>query len=329
MSVDRKNIGIIFTGGTISMEHLPDRGGVVPALSPEQILARAPQLHTIANITPFLFGNYPGPHMTPERMFALTQLAQQILDRPDIDGVVITHGTDTLEETAFFLDLTLHTAKPVVFVGSIRNASEPDWDGPRNLRDGILIASHPDARNLGVLVCLAEEIHAASEVSKLDTSHLHTFASPNFGPIGRIVHDQVFIYRQPVHRDTFHLQHLPRLVPLLKCYAGAEPDLYDCLLHRKPQGLVVEALGVGNVPPSIYPKILDFLRANIPVVLTSRCPIGRVEHIYAYEGAGRQLHHAGVIFADYLNGQKARIKLIVALGANCDRQCLREIFEWA
>ncbi len=325
----RKHIAIVFTGGTISMQHLPEQGGVVPTLSPQEILKRAPQLEELARIFPFLFGNYPGPHMTPEKMFELFQLVQSILDRPDIDGVVITHGTDTLEETAFFLDLTLNSTKPVVFVGSIRNASEPDWDGPRNLRDGILIASHPQAQGLGVLVCLAEEIHAASEVSKLDTSHLHTFASPNFGPVGRIVHDQVFIYRQPVHRDVFSIDHLPKFVPLLKCYAGAEPELYDCVYHQHPEGLVVEALGVGNVPPAVYPKILQFLEAGIPVVLTSRCPIGRVEHIYAYEGAGKQLHEAGVIFADYLNGQKARIKLIVALGAHCTPNCLRQTFEWA
>lgn len=325
----KKNIAVIFSGGTISMRYIPEEGGIVPALTPEEILQLSPQLYELANIHPVFFGNYPSPHIDIERMNQLRETIAYWINREDIDGVVVTHGTDTLEETAYFIDLTLNSPKPIVFVGSMRNASEPDWDGPRNLRDGICIASHPSATAKGVLVCLSEEIHAASEVTKLDTSNISTFSSPNFGPLGRIVQNRVFIYREPVHRDFFAIRSLPRFVPLLKCYAGAEPQLYQCVLQHHPDGLVIEALGTGNVPPAVYREIRKFLSKNIPVILTSRCPIGRVEHLYSYEGAGKLLYEAGVIFADYLNGQKARIKLIAALGAELSRSELQKVFEWA
>lgn len=303
-------------------------GGVVPALSANEILNATPAIYDIANIEALEFGRYPGPHMTPNIMLDLSQRIAEHLRRPDIDGVVVTHGTDTLEETAYFLDCTINSEKPVVVVGSMRNSSEPDWDGPRNLRDGIMIASSQKAQGLGVLVSLAETLHAASEVSKMDTSNIHTFESLNFGPIGRIVNGSVFIHRRPVHRDYFEVLGLPLFVPIVKCYASDEALLMSYAIDKQADGIVVEAMGVGNVPPPVYREIVRARDAGIPVVLVSRCPIGRVEHIYAYEGAGRQLYEAGVIFADYFNGQKARIKLMAALGAGCDIESIRSSFEW-
>lgn len=303
-------------------------GGVVPALSSEDILKATPNIFDLAAIECLEFGRYPGPHITPAIMLQLAQIIQEQLERPDIDGIVVTHGTDTLEETAYFLDCTVTSPKPVVVIGSMRNSSEPDWDGPRNLRDGITIAASPKARDLGVLVSLAETLHAASEVSKIDTTNIHTFESLNFGPVGRILNGKLFIHRQPVHRDYFKVEHLPRFVPLLKCYASDEALLLRTAIDSNAEGIVLEAMGVGNVPPPVYSEIVRARQADIPVVLVSRCPIGRVEHIYAYEGAGKQLYEAGVIFADYCNGQKARIKLMAALGAGCNSERVRQSFEW-
>lgn len=304
-------------------------GGVVPALSATEIVDLSPKLYELADLEICEFGKLPGPHVTPEIMLELSSLIQKYTEREDVQGVVVTHGTDTLEETAYFLDCTLNTEKPVVVIGSMRNSSEPDWDGPRNLRDGILIAVSPKARNHGVLVSLSEEIHAASEVSKNDTSNLHTFVTLNFGSIGRVVNGAVFLYRQPVHRDYFAVKDLPKFVPLIKCCAGMGEIFLNCAIENQAKGIVIEAMGVGNVPPPAYHQIVRAIENKIPVVLVSRCPIGRVEHIYAYEGAGKHLYEAGVIFADYLNGQKARIKLIAALSAGCDIEQLRESFEWS
>jgi L-asparaginase len=332
----KQRIAIVFTGGTISMTFDAAFGGIVPSLSAEDILRRTPSVYDLAVLEPIEFGRYPGPHVTPEIMLDLSHRVQALCERSDIAGVVVTHGTDTLEETAYFLDCTLRTPKPVVVVGSMRNSSEPDWDGPRNLRDAVTICLHPKAHGLGVVVCLADTIEAASEVSKMDTSNLHTFESTNFGPLGRIVNGSAMFYRQPVRRDYFATTFVPVFVPLVKCYTSSEAVLLRSALDyapdgvaAPPQGIVLEAMGVGNVPPPFFHVALEAVRRGIPVVLASRCPIGRVEHVYAYEGAGSQLYSAGVIFADYLNGQKARIKLLAALGAGCSHKQIQAAFEWS
>ena len=188
-------------------------------------------------------------------MLSLRHCIQEYAQRADVDGIVVTHGTDTLEETAYFLDCTVQTSKPIVIIGAMRNSSEPDWDGPRNLRDGILLASDPKAQNLGVLVCLANQIHAASEVSKVDTSTIDTFASLDFGQLGRIVNGTIFIYRRPVHRDYFDIQEIPRYVPIISCYTSSESFLLQSARTSGADAIVIEAMGVGNVPPPVFQEI--------------------------------------------------------------------------
>lgn len=304
-------------------------GGIVPSLSATQILDAVPLLDELADIEAYEFGRYPGPHVTPDLMLKLSQIAENFAKRDDIDGIIVTHGTDTLEETAFFLDCTVKTDKPIVVVGAMRNSSEPDWDGPRNLRDAILIAGNTGFRGMGTLVCLSDVINAASEVSKTDTNELNTFASFDFGPVARIINQKISIYRNPLHREQFSVTSLPAFVPLFKCYAGMDGELVRMSIERGACGIVIEAFGVGNVPPPVYYALLEAVEKGIPVVLVSRCPVGRIEHVYAYEGAGKGLYDAGVIFADYLNGQKARIKLMVALGAGYSLEQIRGSFEWA
>jgi L-asparaginase len=324
----RPTIVIIFTGGTIASTLDREWGGVVPSLTGGEILARIPEIRGHADLKVHEFGTFPGPHMTLERMHDVQRIVQSYVDDPSIDGVVITHGTDTLEETAYFLDSTVATEKPIVVVGAMRNSSEPDWDGPRNLRDAVAVASNAAARSLGVLICLGGVLTAASEASKTDTQDLSTFTSFDFGPIGRIANGVVMIHRRPLHREVFSVFALPAFVPLLKSYAGMDGTLIRCARERGAQGLVVEAFGAGNVTPDVFREMRDAVDAGLPVVLVSRCPVGRIEHIYAYEGAGKHLHEAGVIFADYLNGQKARIKLICALAAGRSAGEIRRSFEW-
>lgn len=325
----KPRIAIIFTGGTIAMKLDEGFGGIVPSLSAKQILEAVPTAANLADIEVYEFGRYPGPHMTPELMLELSEVATKFANRDDIDGIIVTHGTDTLEETAFFLDCTVKTDKPIVVVGAMRNSSEPDWDGPRNLRDAIMITTNPGFRGMGTLVCLSDVINAASEVSKTDTNELDTFASFDFGPIARITNQKITIYRSPLHREQFSLNALPSFVPLLKCYAGMSGELVKVCIERGACGLVIEAFGVGNVPPPVYYELLEAIKQGIPVVLVSRCPVGRIEHVYAYEGAGKGLYDAGVIFADYLNGQKARIKLMIEIGAGYSIEQIRQSFEWA
>ncbi len=325
----KPKIAVFFTGGTKCMRVDEGFGGIVPALSAKQILDTIPDIDELAEVEVIEFGHYPGPHMTPEIMFDLSNQIKGYVQRDDIHGIIITHGTDTLEETAYFLDCTVHTETPIIVIGAMRNSSEPDWDGPRNLRDALILAGSPEARGYGVLLCLSDSINAASEATKTDTNQLNTFASFDFGPIGRIVNGTVMMYRKPVRRESFEVTQIPKHVPLLKCYAGMDAMLITCALEHGAKGLVIEAFGVGNVPPSVFYALKDAVQSGIPIVLTSRCPVGRIEHIYAYEGAGKHLYDAGIIFADYLNGQKARIKLIAALGAGYDIDRIRAAFEWA
>ncbi|MCX7930599.1 MAG: asparaginase [Chlorobi bacterium] len=324
----KPRIAIIFTGGTIASKLSEAFGGIIPTLSAHDILDTVPEIRHLAEIDIVEYGKFPGPHMTPARMFEVAQIAQRLLDRDDIAGVVVTHGTDTLEETAFLLDCTVTSNKPIVVVGAMRNSSEPDWDGPRNLRDGVAIAISPDFRTMGALVCLAGTINAASEVTKTDTEEVNTFRSLDFGPIGRISNGKPIRYRAPVHRETFPTTYIPSNLPLIKCYAGMDGWMIRAAIERGAEGLVIEAMGVGNVPPPAYYELVAAVERGIPVVLVSRCPVGRTEHIYAYEGAGKHLHEAGVIFADFLNGQKARIKLLCALGAGYSIERIRSSFEW-
>jgi len=324
----KPRVVVIFTGGTIASKLDEAFGGIVPALSASEILDAIPEIHSVVDVVAFEYGKFPGPHITPERMFEISRIAQQYLDRDEVHGVVVTHGTDTLEETAFFLDCSIHSNKPVVVVGAMRNSSEPDWDGPRNLRDAIIIAANPKFCNLGTMVCLAGTVNAASEVSKTDTEEVNTFRSFDFGPLARITNGEILMYRSPLHREVFTVQRVPAKVPLFKCYSGMGGDILHYAVSNGAEGIVVEAMGVGNVPPPVYYELVSIVQQNIPVVLVSRCPVGRTEHIYAYEGAGKQLYDSGIIFADFLNGQKARIKLLCAIGSGYSMQQIRSSFEW-
>ncbi|NQW30675.1 MAG: asparaginase [Ignavibacteria bacterium] len=319
---------IVFTGGTIASKLDKEWGGIVPSLSGGEILARIPGISQMAEIVVHEYGTFPGPHITPDRMVEISSIVQSYLDDESVSGVVVTHGTDTLEETAFFLDCSVMSDKPVIIIGAMRNSSELDWDGPRNMRDAVTVASHPSSARLGVLVCLGGEITAASEASKTDTEDISTFTSLNFGPIGRITNGHLIFHRKPLHRETFRVGQIPGFVPLLKCFAGMDDTIINHCIERDCPGMVIEAFGAGNVTPSVFYALKRAVELGIAVVLVSRCPIGRIEHLYAYEGAGKHLHEAGVIFADYMNGQKARIKLLCALGAGCSVEQIRTSFEW-
>ncbi|HEY3364202.1 MAG TPA: asparaginase [Symbiobacteriaceae bacterium] len=324
---DTKTVLVIFTGGTIGMQIDPTVGAAVPALSGDQILSGITHLDANIATRVFDFGKYPSPHMTPEIMWTLTAKVREFLAQPDIEGVVVTHGTDTLEETAYFLELLLDSEKPVVITGSMRNASELGYDGSANLRDALLVAASPAARGLGVLVCMNEQILAASEATKTHTEDSGTFQSPNFGPLGIVDLGKVLFYRQPIFRQTIPATRLEPRVDLFKMYTGADDRFIQYAVDTGSQGLVIEALGRGNVPPAVVPGIARALAAGLPVVITSRALRGRVLDAYGYEGAGKMLRHMGVSFADHLSSQKSRIKLMLALGATHDPQAVRQYFE--
>ena len=322
-----KNIIIVFTGGTFSMKIDSVTGGAIPHFHGNELLEMIPEAGSDANISLYEFGMYPGPHMTPELMLELSRKVKEYAESDDIDGIIVTHGTDTLEETSYFLDLTINTPKPIVVIGAMRTSSEPDWDGPKNLLDAITICKNDNSRDMGVLVCLNGEINAASEVTKTHTEDMETFQSMDFGSIGFVENEKVVFNRLPKKLEIIETDSVISNVDLIKVHTGITDKFFRFSADSGVKGIVVEALGVGNVPPAAYEGIKYAVEKGIPVVLVSRCPTGETLDIYSYPGAGKWLKDLGVIFTDYLNGQKARIKLMLALGKTKDLNELHKIFE--
>jgi L-asparaginase len=323
----KPRILVVFTGGTFSMRFDKETGGDKPRLGGDELMTLMPEIAELADVTPLDFGKYPGPHMTPALMFDLSKRVRGELERNRYSGVVITHGTDTLEETAYLLDLTLATDVPVVVTGSMRSSSEPDWDGPSNVADSIRVCLNPNCRGIGVLVCLNGEINAAGEVTKTHTEDIETFHSLDFGALGFVQRGRVVLNRPPRKLETIQPDKIADYVPLIKSYAGMDDRFIRYAVDTGAEGLVIEGMGVGNVPPKAF-KGIEYARENgVPVALVSRCPAGETVDIYSYEGAGKWLRLLGVLFAEYLNGQKARVKMILALGKTRDREELRAMFE--
>ncbi|AFH50802.1 L-asparaginase [Ignavibacterium album JCM 16511] len=322
-----KKILVVFTGGTFSMMIDRTTGGAIPRYSGSELLDMIPQAKELAEIEYFDFGKYPGPHVTPQLMLQLSREIKNLLSEKHYDGVIVTHGTDTLEETAYFLDLTINTEIPIVMIGSMKNSSEPDWDGPRNLIDAIHICLNDNSKNLGVLVCLNGEINAASEVTKIYSDSVESFKSLDFGSLGFVQNGKVIYNRLPHYLEKIETDIIDDNVDMLTVYAGMNEKFFRFSADSGASGIVVEALGVGNVPPPAFEGIKYAVQKGIPVVLTSRCPAGETDYIYSYPGAGKHLHDIGVIFADYINGQKARIKLIIVLGKTKDINEIRRYFE--
>jgi L-asparaginase len=321
----RKHVQVLFTGGTISMRIDPGTGAAVPALSGEEIVARVAGLRKEARLTLEDYARLPGPHVTPDWMWRLKDHVASLLAADDVDAVVLTHGTDTLEETAFLLDLTLDTPKPVVFCGAMRTVSEPGWDGPANLMAAVRTAANPDSWGRGVLIAVGEQIHHAAEATKWHTQSLGSFRSTH-GPLGVVERGQIHYHRPPFRTPRIDAARLVADVDLHTMAAGVGDALLRASVARGARGLVLEATGCGNVPPSALPGVRAALATGLPVVLVSRCPEGRVAPAYGYEGGGQMLQELGLILGGELPGPKARIKLMVALGATSDTEEIRRLF---
>lgn len=307
-----KRILLLHTGGTISMSTDQRTGAVKP--SSEHPLNQYSHLfeENLQIIEEEIF-QLPSPHVTPSDMLLLQQRITRAAEEHLFDGVVITHGTDTLEETAYFLDLTLHVPFPVVLTGAMRPVDELGSDGVRNLQNAIWTALSSDARNKGVLVVLNEEIHTARYVTKTHTTNVATFRTPTFGPIGIVSKHEVRFFQKLVFSETYPVTQISRNVCLLKAYAGMDNTLFDALSRSDIDGLVIEALGAGNMPPATLDGIRQLTQQGIPIVITSRAFNGIAQDIYAYTGGGKHLKELGLIFAPGLTGPKARIKLMVLL----------------
>lgn len=302
-----KDILVLHTGGTIAMQENAT-GEVSPGATNPLMDAHLDIPADVNLIVEDIF-NLPSPHITPEHMLQLKNRIQEA----DVAGVVITHGTDTLEETAFFLDTTIGDGCPIVLTGAMRSSNELGSDGLYNFESAIRVAACPEARGKGVLVVMNDEIHTARYVTKTHTTNVATFRTPTFGPIGLVTKQRILFYQELIVNDRLAVDAVAGHIPIIKAYAGMTEELFELLSPATIDGLVIEALGAGNLPPQTLPAIKRLLDQEIPIVLVSRCFNGVVEPVYAYDGAGKQLADMGVLFLNGINSQKARLKLLIAL----------------
>lgn len=317
-----KKLLLIHTGGTIAMAQ--NHSGHVLPNDINPLDASLPRATDIADITTRHFSNLPSPHITPEIMLRLAHFIQEEL-QAGYDGGVITHGTDTLEETAYFLQLTIGAPVPIVLTGAMRSSNEVGSDGEFNLITALRVAVSETARDKGVLVVFNGEIHSAFNVTKTHTSSVDTFKSVHFGNLGMVTKDHVYLFNTPLLKPTHMVPQLSKRVAVLKVYAGMEPDLLLAVGELGYDGLVLEVLGQGNVPPSLTDAI-ETLTKQMQIVIVSRCFNGIVQDVYGYAGGGQQLKELGLIFSNGLNSQKARLKLMIELEIGAPRAALEESF---
>lgn len=305
-------IALLTTGGTISTRDTDGRGAR-PSLRGADLLREIPGLDAVATVEVAEFDFIPGAHMTLARIVEMSRRAAEIAARGDVAGVVVTHGTDTLEESAYYLHLTVAAETPIVFTGAMRNSSQIGFDGYRNLYDAIRTAVSRGARGRGVLVVLNEEVHSARWVTKTNGQKEDTFKSPVTGPVGIAYGDRIAFLAAAPPRQVLPNAIEPK-VDLIRLVVDADDRFIRCSLAAGARGVILETFGGGRVPPPLLPAIDEALGAGIAVVVTTRCIGGEMWDGYGYEGAFRDLQRRGVFFVHDLPGHKARLKLAVGLG---------------
>jgi L-asparaginase len=317
-------IRILTTGGTIAMRENKPGEGAVPTLTGTDLSGLLPAGLPPVDVEEVC--NLPGAHMTLDLMWKVRNRALAAVQEADVDGVVVTHGTDTLEETAFLLDLTIPGDKAIVVTGAMRTSSDAGYEGQANLAAAVRVAAEQRARNLGTLVVLNDEIHAARHVTKTHTLAPDTFKSPALGPIGRADPDKIWI-AQRAQRKTIPCDALETKVSLIRLAVGMEDEFLRSAIASEARGIVIEGLGGGRIPPWWLPGISKAISRGATVVIATRCLAGRVTDRYGFAGSCKDTRAAGAYFAGGLNGQKARIGLMVALGKGAPETALDALFE--
>jgi L-asparaginase len=316
------HVVVLTTGGTISTRDT-DGSGAKPTLRGADLLREIPGLDAVATVEVAEFDFIPGAYMTLAKIVDLSRRASEIAARPDVSGVVITHGTDTLEESAYYLHLTAPGEAPLVFTGAMRNASQIGFDGYRNLYDAVRAAASPAARARGAMVVLNEEVHSARWVTKTSGQKEDAFKSPVTGPVAIAYGDRIAFVAPPAPRRVLANQ-LEARVDLIRLCVDSDDRFLWCSLNSGARGIVLEAFGGGRVPPPLLPAIDDAIRAGVAVTVTTRCSAGEIWDGYGYDGAFRDLQRRGVLFAHDLPGHKARLKLAVGLGNGLRGDALRD-----
>ena len=328
VAADLPVVKLIATGGTIAMKIDPVKNAPVPAISGDDLVATVPEIAKVAKVEVLNLANVPSDYMDPALWVKLQKAVVEALARPEVAGVIVSHGTDTLEETAYFLDLTVSSDKPIVLIGAQRNASEKDFDGPRNLLNAARICVSPDARGKGAMIALNNQINAAREVTKTHTSDVETFKSGDFGFLGNVDNDRVLFYRAPLRRQHVALTQdkLP-YVEIVAMYGGADGTMIRAAVAAGAKAIVVQGLGWGNMNIPMYEAVQEAIAKKVVVIVSTRVQNGRVLPVYGFKGGGKTLKDAGAVMADNLPPQKARILAMLVLQKTSDTTELQKFFD--
>lgn len=329
--MNQKKVVVVATGGTIAMKYDEASQGLVPACSGEDLAAAVPGLANVAPLEFLQFSNIASPAMTPQNMWDLHIRIEEILARDDVAGVIVTHGTDTLEETSYFLDLLHHGEKPIVTTAAMRGAGDTSPDGPMNIYCAVKTAASSEARGMGVLVCLNETLHAPGEVTKTHSANPATFQSPWWGPVGYVDCDKIVLRRKSLGVKRFRPSALTARVDVIKAMTGSGREYIDFAVAQGCKGIVIEGFGRGNLPPAMIPGIADAVQKGVAVVLTTRTVGGRVLDVYGYPGSVTDSRRAGIAMGGEISAAKARLKLMLLLSEQPeiarDRDALEAIFD--
>jgi len=322
-----RQVCLITTGGTIASKLEPSSGHVTASVTGSELRG---MLHDPLDGFAIMideFCNVGSYALDLPTVFELARRVNEKLADPDCQGVVVTHGTDTMEESAYMADLLVQSDKPVVFTGAQHAFDEPNPDGPRNIADSIRLAASDEARGLGVLICFEQEFHAARDVTKSHSSRVDTFISGEHGKLGEIDGGRVIVHRKPVLRRTYRPVKIAPDIELIKLSIGTCDRYLRFAAESGASAIVIEGFGRGNATPSVTSAAADVIKSGIPVIMTTRCQRGRVRPIYG-NGGGKTLAEAGVIFAGDLSGPKARILTSVLLGLEVNSGRLRDEIEY-
>ncbi len=321
---------ILATGGTIAGQGTSaTSAGYIPGKLPiDELLKNIPSINKIANITGEQIASVGSYDMTVQIWMKLAKRINEIFEKNEADGIVITHGTDTQEETAYFLNLTVKSEKPVVLTGAMRAATAISADGPKNLYDAIVVAGDTQSRGKGVMVCFNEMLYDAKNVVKVNTTNVNAFASFNTGPIGQVYDGRVTYYAQPLNKKSDHspfdvskLDSLPK-VEIAYMYVDASASAIKAFINDRVDGLIIAASGDGTFNKSMLQAVDTAVKKGIVVVRSSRVASGRVTQFHQVFDDKK----LGTIASDDLNPQKARILLMLALTITKDKDKLQQMF---
>ncbi|UHQ98600.1 asparaginase (plasmid) [Natrinema zhouii] len=320
------NVTLLSTGGTIASTG--EDSGARPTQTGDQLLEAVPELESYAELSIEDVAQVPSYEIDGETLETIGERVRELDDDPAVDAAVVTHGTDTMEETAYYLDVTVQPDIPVFLTGAQRRPDEVSSDGPSNLLAAVRASSSFAALDAGgTFVAFNEQVHSARAVTKVHTSALGAFQSRNAGPVATVDRSGVAVH-QPPHSETRPIDatSLEATVFTVTSGSAATGELVAAALERDADGLVVEATGLGNVTAGLADAVREAIETDVPVVVTSRCLEGRVMPVYGSDGGGDRLREYGAIFADDLSAQQARLRLTLALEAFDDTATVREAF---